>query len=278
MIKIEHLEFGYRRKNKLFQNLNIDLKEGKVYGILGHNGAGKTTMLKLIAGLVFPKSGNCSVNGFIPKKRNPNFLQDIFYIPEEFEFPSISIEKYIKIYSIFYPKFDKIVMDDLLVEFELPFDSKINNLSFGQKKKLLIAFAVSTNCSILLMDEPTNGLDIPSKSKFRKIIANYFNDDRLFLISTHQVRDLDNILDTIIVVEKGEVIFNHTIDEIQQNLSFKKIKNLDETDDLLYSEKEFGGYSALTKNTGKEFTKIDIETLYKAINTNKKIVNNAFNE
>ncbi len=278
MIKIEHLEFGYRKKNKLFQNLNIDLKEGKVYGILGHNGAGKTTMLKLIAGLVFPKSGNCSVNGFIPKKRNPNFLQDIFYIPEEFEFPSISIEKYIKIYSIFYPKFDKIVMDDLLVEFELPFDSKINNLSFGQKKKLLIAFAVSTNCSILLMDEPTNGLDIPSKSKFRKIIANYFNDDRLFLISTHQVRDLDNILDTIIVVEKGEVIFNRTLDEIQQNLSFKKIKTLDETDGLLYSEKEFGGYSALTKNTGKEFTKIDIETLYKAINTNKKIVNNAFNE
>lgn len=278
MIKIEHLEFGYRRKNKLFQNLNIDLKEGKVYGILGHNGAGKTTMLKLIAGLVFPKSGNCSVNGFTPKKRNPNFLQDIFYIPEEFEFPSISIEKYIKIYSIFYPKFDKIVMDDLLVEFELPFDSKINNLSFGQKKKLLIAFAVSTNCSILLMDEPTNGLDIPSKSKFRKIIANYFNDDRLFLISTHQVRDLDNILDTIIVVEKGEVIFNRTVDEIQQNLSFKKIKNLDETDDLLYSEKEFGGYSALIKNSGNEFTKIDIETLYKAINTNKKIVNNAFNE
>lgn len=276
MIKIEHLKFSYRKKHKLFNDLSVHLQKGKVYGILGHNGAGKTTMLKLISGLLFPKSGICEVNGYVPQKRNPNFLQDIFYIPEEFEFPSITIEKYVKIHSGFYPNFDLDMMDDLIKEFELSITSKINNLSFGQKKKLLIAFAISTNCSVLLMDEPTNGLDIPSKSKFRKIIANYFNNDRLFLISTHQVRDLDNILDTIIVIENGEVIFDHTIDEIQQNISFKKFKNIDETTDLLYSENEFGGYNVLTRNTGDENTKIDIEMLYKAVNMNKTLVNNAF--
>lgn len=277
MIKIEELKFSYNRKKQLFRNLNIELTEGKVYGILGHNGAGKTTMLKLISGLLFPKSGKCIVNQFIPKERDPNFLQDIFYIPEGFEFPSIAIEKFIKIYSSFYPKFDVNQMDDLLNEFELSLNSKINNLSFGQKKKLLIAFAVSTNCKILLMDEPTNGLDIPSKSKFRKIIASYFNNERLFLISTHQVRDLDNILDTLIVIENGEVIFNQTTEDIQNNLCFKKVKDIDEISEILYSEKEFGGYSVLAKSKGLGCTKIDIELLYKAINSSKETINNAFN-
>mgnify|MGYP001164771954 CR=1 FL=1 len=276
MIKIENLEFSYNRKKQLFQNLNVNLTEGKVYGILGHNGAGKTTMLKLISGLLFPKSGYCEVNGFIPKDRNPYFLQDIFYIPEEFEFPSVSIDKFIQIHAGFYPNFDHNLMDDLLNEFELTINSKINHLSFGQKKKLLIAFAISTNCKILLMDEPTNGLDIPSKSKFRKVIASYFNDERLFLISTHQVRDLDNILDTLIVIEKGEVIFNQTTEDIQNNLSFKKVKSIDEIDEVLFSEKEFGGYSVLLKNKGLGDTKIDIELLYTAINSSKETINNAF--
>lgn len=277
MIKIDELEFFYKRKRQLFKNLNVELSQGKVYGLLGHNGAGKTTMLKLIAGLVFPKSGNCIVNNFVPKERNPYFLQDIFYIPEEFEFPSITIDNYIKTHSGFYPRFDLNLMDDLLNEFELTANSKIHNLSFGQKKKLLIAFAISTNCNILLMDEPTNGLDIPSKSKFRKVIAHYFSDDRLFIISTHQVRDLDNILDTLIVIEKGEVIFNQTTEDVQNNLAFHKVKSLDDIDDPLYSEKEFGGYSVLAKSKGLNQTKIDIEMLYKAINSNKEIINKAFN-
>lgn len=276
MIKIENLEFSYRRKNKLFTSLNVTFNEGQVYGILGHNGAGKTTLLKLIAGLLFPKSGKCSVDGFIPKKRNPYFLEDIFYIPEEFEFPALTIEKYVKIHAVFYPKFDINTMDDLLNEFELSANSKINNLSFGQKKKLLIAFAISTNCRILLMDEPTNGLDIPSKSKFRKMIASYFNEDRLFIISTHQVRDLDNILDTLLVIEKGEVIFNQTTEAIQQNLCFKKVKNTEDIPNVLFADKEFGGYSVLTAKSEKEETKIDIELLYKAINSDKEVVNHAF--
>lgn len=276
MIQIKDLEFSYRKKNKLFTSLNVTFNKGQVYGILGHNGAGKTTLLKLIAGLLFPKSGDCNVYGFIPSKREPNFLEDIFYIPEEFEFPALTIEKFIQIHAGFYPKFDIDTMDDLLNEFELSANSKINNLSFGQKKKLLIAFAISTNCRVLLMDEPTNGLDIPSKSKFRKIIASYFNEDRLFLISTHQVRDLDNILDTLLVIEKGQVIFNQTTESIQQNLCFKKVKNADDTPNVLYADKEFGGYSVLTSKSENEETKLDIELLYKAINSKKEAVNKAF--
>lgn len=253
------------------------MESGKIYGLLGHNGAGKTTMLKLIAGLLFPKSGNCNVLGFNPKERDPNFLKDIFYIPEEFELPSFSIEKYFQINSVFYPNFDKAILNEILSEFNLKYEFKLNALSFGQKKKFLLAFALSTNCKILLMDEPTNGLDIPSKSKLRQIIAKYINDERSFIISTHQIRDLDNILDSIIVIEKGQVIFSKSIDEIQNTLVFKKVKNIEDKQDILYSVRELGGFNVLTKNINAEDTKVDLETLYNAINTNKELVNNAFN-
>ena len=129
----------------------------------------------------------------------------------------------------------------------------------------------------MLLDEPTNGLDIPSKSKFRKIIARYINDDRSFVISTHQVRDLDNILDSVIIIEKGEVVFDKTIDEIQSKLIFRKVQHLDDNLEVLYSDKELGGYNIVTKNTDAEETKIDLEMLYNAINANKEHVNNAFN-
>jgi ABC-2 type transport system ATP-binding protein len=250
---------------------------GKVYGLLGHNGAGKTTMLKLIAGLLFPKSGKCSVLDFIPKERNPYFLQEIFYVPEEFDFPSISIKKFIQTYSVFYPNFSNEIVDEILVEFDLKSEEKLNSMSFGQKKKFLLAFAISTNCKLLLLDEPTNGLDIPSKSKFRRIIARYINDERSFIISTHQVRDLDNILDSVIIIEKGEVIFDKTIDEIQRKLVFRKVQHLGDEVDILFSDKELGGYHVVTKNIHDEETKIDIELLYNAINANKEIINKAFN-
>jgi ABC-2 type transport system ATP-binding protein len=277
MIQIEQLKFGYKRKTTLFENLNAEILSGKVYGLLGHNGAGKTTMLKLISGLLFPKSGKCKVLGFSSEERNPNFLKDIFYIPEEFEFPPYSIEKYLQIHSVFYPNFDKIVLNEILSEFDLKYENKLNTLSYGQKKKFLLAFAISSNCKILLMDEPTNGLDIPSKSKLRQIIAKFITDERSFIISTHQVRDLDNILDSIIVVENGQVIFTKSIEEIQSKLVFKKVKSLDDDLEILYSCRELGGFNVLTKNIHNEETKIDIETLYNAINTNKELVNNAFN-
>jgi ABC-2 type transport system ATP-binding protein len=276
MIKIEQLKFGYSKKKILFNHLNAEMSVGKVYGLLGHNGAGKTTMLKLIAGLLFPKSGKCTVLDFVPMERNPYFLQEIFYVPEEFDFPPFTIDKFIKYYAAFYPKYTSEIMDEILVEFELKADEKLNTMSFGQKKKFLLAFAISTNCRLLLLDEPTNGLDIPSKSKFRKIIARYITDDRSFIISTHQVRDLDNILDSVMIIENGEVIFDKTTDEIQSRLVFRKVKNLNDDVEVLYSDKELGGFAIVTKNTDAEETKIDLELLYNAVNVNKEIINNAF--
>ncbi len=199
MINIQTLDFAYRKQRSLFDTLSLSLKPGSITGLLGKNGAGKTTLLKLIAGLLYPRSGVIEVNGFHPKNREPSFLSEIFLVPEEFYLPSISITTYIKANSIFYPRFDHDLMQKLLIEFELAMDNSIHRLSYGQKKKFIVSFALATKCRVLILDEPTNGLDIPSKSIFRKVMAGNLDEDQLVLISTHQVKDVENLIDNIVM-------------------------------------------------------------------------------
>ena len=193
MISIDNLSFAYKKK-PVFDGLNLEFKAGHVYGLLGRNGTGKTSLLRNIAGLLFPKKGSITVNGCTPSKRLPIFLEDVFMVPEEFYLPDIPIATYIKNYAPFYPRFDNDKFNKYISVFEIPADSTLQNMSYGQKKKVLLAFAVATNARVLLMDEPTNGLDIMSKSQFRKILAEALDEERCIIISTHQVKDLENLL------------------------------------------------------------------------------------
>ncbi|MCX6238139.1 MAG: ATP-binding cassette domain-containing protein [Bacteroidia bacterium] len=196
-------------------------------------------------------------------------LNDIFLVPEEFYFPAIAINDYQKAYSPFYPQFDHGMLDRILTEFELRVDSNLQRLSHGQKKKFLIAFALSTRCKLLVLDEPTNGLDIPSKALFRKILAGSLDENQLVVISTHQVKDVENLIDKIIILDNGKVIFNHTIAEISQKVCFIS----DTSDDVkgaIYSEAVPGGYRLMMPN-GHAETEVDIELLFNAITKGKKI-------
>ncbi len=184
MVEIQNLGFAYTKKNPLFRQLNLELLPGNIYGLLGRNGAGKTTLLKVMTGLVFPVSGSCYVVGHETQKRVPGCLEDICFIPEEYHLPSMRIESYVSINAPFYKRFDHEKLIWLLKEFELKEHQKLHQLSFGQKKKFLLAFGLSTSARLLLMDEPTNGLDIPSKSQFRRVLAASVNDDQCVLIST----------------------------------------------------------------------------------------------
>ena len=222
MIEIKNLTFSYSRKSApVLYDFSIGINRGKVTGLLGRNGAGKSTLLYLIAGLLTPSEGEILFNGINTRDRNPETLQDIFIVPEEFELPSISLMEYAKYNAPLYPRFS---FDDLTKYLEMfDMDSSINlgALSMGQKKKVYMAFALATNTSLLLMDEPTNGLDIPGKSQFRKFIAAGMNDDRNIIISTHQVRDIDQLLDHIIIINNNEVLLNHNINEITEKFIFK---------------------------------------------------------
>ncbi|MDP4188879.1 MAG: ABC transporter ATP-binding protein [Bacteroidota bacterium] len=277
MIEIKHLTFGYKKDKVLFDDLSLTLPLGNIYGLLGKNGAGKTTLLKQIAGLLYPYQGECLVMGQPSRYRQPEILQDIFIIPEEFTMPSETISAYTKLYAPFYPKFDKEVFSNYLNEFGLSADRKLTTLSYGQKKKFLVGFGLATRARILLMDEPTNGLDIPSKSQFRRIIASSVNEDRCFIISTHQVRDLESLIDPIIILDQGKIVFHHTMEEISRKLGFVQLEKEDQPSGLIYSEMTFSGKNAIVLNSDHEETRVDLELLFNGIISRAESFTNIFN-
>lgn len=268
MIQIENLSFGYKKKKLLYKNLTLKLQEGSIYGLLGKNGAGKSTLLKNLVGLLFPTSGSITINGYSPKKRLPSFLQTIYFIPEEVNIPGLTIQKYMHLFAPFYPAFNEGQFFNYLDQLDVKDQGKLNTLSFGQQKKFIIAFALACNTKILLLDEPTNGLDIPSKIRFRKLISSVFDSDRMIFISTHQIRDLDNLIDRVVIVDNGSLLLNASITEIAQKLCFKTISDIPDMDKILYAEESLKGYSVVMENSNNEDSKIDLEQLFNGITEN----------
>lgn len=274
MIEIKDLTFGYRRKNFLFDHLSIQMSMGNIYGLLGKNGAGKTTLLKQITGLLYPDRGECLIFGKPSQDRLPGVLSDLYLIPEEFQLPAIRMKEYARLHAPFYPRFDFSLLEQYLTEFQINDNSKLTTLSYGQKKKFLIAFGLATRTRILLLDEPTNGLDIPSKSQFRKIIASSMDEERCILISTHQVRDLASLIDNIIILENGKIIFHQKTMDISSKIAFAQTKEADHLD-VLYSEDVFGGKAVIYRKNSEE-TEIDLELLFNGIIANADKINQEF--
>lgn len=264
MIDIKNLNFYYSKKRPpLFNELDCTLNSGSIVGLLGKNGAGKTTLLKIMTGLLFPSDGHVMVNEHQPGKRQPSFLQELYFVPEEFHVPGISISNYVKANAGFYPWFDKDILNQLLSDFELPDNGSLQKMSYGQKKKFLISFALSTKCKLLILDEPTNGLDIPSKSIFRKIMAGTLDEDQLVIISTHQVKDVENLIDRIMMLDNGQFIMQKDLYDISSQLRFSTTPSLEGVD-AIYSEMTPGGYKVITREEDGS-SPVDIELLFNAI-------------
>ncbi|MFC6998177.1 ABC transporter ATP-binding protein [Rufibacter roseus] len=272
MIHINNLSFGYRKKHLLFQNLNLSLFKGHIYGLLGKNGAGKSTLLKNMVGLAYPLEGTCTINGKNASKRSPEVLENLFFLPEEIYVPPLTSAKYVARTACFYPNFNEQEFYSYLAEFEVPRDAVLDKMSFGQQKKMMIAFALATNTELLVMDEPTNGLDIPSKVQFRKIIARALTEDRCVVISTHQVRDLESLIDTLVVVHNREIVVNEELDSIAEKLLFTTLPSA-EGHDVLYAEESVRGLNAILPNTEGVYSKVDMELFFNAIiNGNPSVV------
>jgi ABC-2 type transport system ATP-binding protein len=274
-IEIRSLSFGYT-KERLFSNLDLTLRGGNIYGLLGKNGAGKTSLLKLICGLRFPDAGTCSVLGWEPRNRPATLLEDIYFLPEEFYTPPISTDLYRQIYAPFYPRFSAEAFREYLEEFDLPAKKRLSELSYGQKKKFLLAFGLSTRCRLVLLDEPTNGLDIPSKSQFRRLLAGAGQEDRIILISTHQVRDMENLIDPIIILDEGQIIFQQSMYEVSRCLRVEMQMEQPAADGVLYSEKALGGYVVVRRNESGEETQLDLETLFNTVIANRDRIGRLF--
>jgi ABC-2 type transport system ATP-binding protein len=265
MVHIQNLSFGYPRKKLLYNNLTLSLEKGKIYGLLGKNGAGKSTFLKNLSGMLFPTGGHIFIDGQEPRRRLPSFLENIYFIPEEVYVPSVSINRYVKIFSPFYPKFNNEKFRLYLEMLEVEPAVRLKSMSFGQQKKFIIAFALACDTPLLLLDEPTNGLDIPSKAQFRRLIASVMTEDRIILISTHQTRDLENLIDTVLILDNGNLLLHASVNEISKVLSFKTMRNLPENKPILFSEPAFGGYAVVMENLNQEEDQLSLEHLFNAV-------------
>ena len=278
MIDVNNVSFSYgRKKSKVLDGFSMQLAEGSVYGLLGKNGTGKSTLLYLMAGLLRPQSGQVLYKGAEVTKRYPNILQDMFLVPEEFALPNVSLKQYVKLNAPFYPNFSDELLRNCLRDFDMNEDIHLGELSMGQKKKAFMCFALATNTSLLMMDEPSNGLDIPSKSQFRKVIASGMSDDKAVIISTHQVRDIDSLLDHVLIMEGSELLLNESVASICEKLYFAEQGMNEPTDDALYVQASVQGNSVILPNTYGEESKMNLEVLFNAMLAERVKMQSIFN-
>jgi ABC-2 type transport system ATP-binding protein len=265
MIRIEQLSFGFG-KQALFSQLDLELAPGGIYGLLGLNGAGKTSLLKLLAGLRFPWSGSVRVGEHEPRERAVEFLADLAFVPEVCYVPNQTIGSFVDSYAPFYPRFEHERYAGYLAEFGLKPEQNLSKLSHGQEKKATLAFALSCGARLLLLDEPSNGLDIPSKSQLRQVLAGAVREDRVIVISTHQVRDLEALIDPVVILHEGRIIFNHSLAQIAKRLAYRTL-DADPTGaaDVLYAEPQLGVWHAVCRRgADAEAPPPELELLFKA--------------
>lgn len=273
MVKINDLKFSYSTVPVL-ENISMELQEGRIYGLLGENGVGKTTLLTLLCGLKKAQEGSIDVDGFKPYDRKPDFLSNIFFLPDEVAAVKETAESWVKRTGSFYPNFDFEKFKKIMQLFEVDGSKKMSAMSAGQLKKTHISLALSCGCKYLFMDEPTNALDIPGKAQFRSAIMTFTDEDSTIVISTHQVRDLENIIDPIIILNSKEVLLNATLEQISEKLFFDYGTVLHP--ESLYSEQIPGGFIQVYPNTAGKESKVNIEVLFNAAHNHKEIIKNLF--
>ncbi|MBO4821182.1 MAG: ABC transporter ATP-binding protein [Prevotella sp.] len=271
MIDIQNISFNYAgQKTKVFDNFSLQLTENNIYGLLGKNGTGKSTLLYLVSGLLRPCKGTVKVDGMESALRRPEMLEELFIVPEEFELPNMTLEKYVSINQPFYPRFSREVLQNCLNDFELPASLSLQSLSMGQKKKVFMSFALAAGTRLLLMDEPTNGLDIPSKVQFRRVVANNMTDDRTLIISTHQVHDVESLLDHILILSNEKLLLDASVADICEQYSFEYRTPGATDDDVLYSEPSVQGNAVITRRTSDMTeTPLNLELLFNAVTLGK---------
>ena len=274
MITLKELSFSYSRKKEVLDRINLEVGSGHICGLLGKNGEGKTTLLNLLSGQIFPDQGSCLVLEEIPAERNARFLQQIFLLPEEISMPEVTAIEYIKMYAPFYPTFRDDICKACVESFEINLSDRLSKMSQGQRKKVAITLALAAHTPLLLMDEPTNGLDIPSKATFRRLVASLIDDNQTVIISTHQVRDLESLIDTVLILDQRQILLNKTLNEIGETLYFGPLLPEEKA---IYSEPTPQGTIGVTAREDKEETAVSLELLFNAAITYPKEIQRIMN-
>ena len=279
MMEVKNVSFGYRGKQTVFKDFSLSLEEGSVYGLLGKNGTGKSTLLYLMTGLLRPRQGEVLYKGVNVSLRRPDVLSQMFIVPEEFNLPKVSLKQFVSLNRPFYPRFSDELLRSCLRDFDMNEDIHLGELSMGQKKKAYMCFALATNTQLLVMDEPSNGLDIPSKSQFRRVVASGMSEDKAVIISTHQVRDIDSLLDHVVIIDGSRTLLNRSVSDICSRLCFDEVSSGELTGDELFTQPSVHGQSVILPNRlGEEESTLNLELLFNATLAHPEIMAQVFAE
>ena len=263
MISLRNLSFAYG-ESPLFHDLHFEVPSGAVCGLLGKNGMGKTTLMKLISGLRFPHAGQVEVLGVNPADRQPAFLSQVFFLPEVISLPNVSAKSYVGQLAPFYPHFDSRLFDNLVEEFGLTTKTRLGDLSLGESRKTMLAFALAAGCRLLLLDEPANGLDIPSRKQLRKLLAMGMREDRTIIVSTHQVHDIEALVDSVAILHDRRIVLNENVESLSKRLFIGVSSEPPDPATVLYSERTIGGYSIVKERVAEPESALDLEGLFQA--------------
>ena len=225
MIKANNLTYGYSKTQPVLKHISLEMPAGHIYGLLGRNGVGKSTLLKVLSGALLGQ-GEYTVGGKDPRKRQADFQQSVRLVPENEALYNITIAELAQVTRPLYPTFSDDIMHRALNEFDVPQDKRLTEMSLGQQKKALIALSLSCNTPYLLMDEPTNGMDIPSKSTFRRLVASMLDENRTIIISTHQVDDLEGLMDSVTIMENDGVLLSDSLENLGEKFGTEDVKEI----------------------------------------------------
>ena len=266
MVEMNGVSFSYGRRT-VFEGVDLVLEPGNIYGLLGLNGAGKSTLLRILSGLLFPDSGWVRILGQEPARRDPRFLSSIFMLPEALHLPAIRDREYISRLAPFYPNFDQALLERLLRELEVPRRQTLSTLSLGERKKFHLAFGLACQTSLLILDEPSNGLDIPSKGLFRRLLAEALTDEKILIIATHQAKDVETLIDRVLVLHEGHFILHRSVPEVSAGLQFSLETSPPDltSPDLLHMEPVLGGFACVWAQASAGDGHLDLELLFKAV-------------
>ena len=264
MLTVQSVSYGYQKSKQILKDINLELHPGRIYGLLGLNGEGKTTLIKVLEGMLLPQGGTVQFNQISSTERSAAYHDQIFFLPDETSLPELRTIDFGKTYGNFYSRFNPAEFAEYLEAFQIPNNSNIRSLSLGQRRKVHLSFALACNSSVLLMDEPTNGLDIPSKTVFRKLLAKSMNEEKTYVISSHQIRDIDQLLEHLLILKNGHLILDQSIESIAQEYQISH--SVQDSDEIIYESSELNGSTYLIKNKSNTESRIDIEFLFNAIN------------
>lgn len=204
---------SYNKMYNALNNLNLTLERGQIIGLLGPNGSGKTTFIKLINDVLVPTQGEIRINGMTPgveTKKIISYLPERTYLDE-----TMKVKEIISYFSDFYDNFSATRAYQMLEDLQIDTDARLKTLSKGTKEKVQLILVMSRDADLYVLDEPIGGVDPAARDYILSTILNNYNEKAAILISTHLIQDIENILDRVLFIKQGQLVLNATVDEIR---------------------------------------------------------------